>query len=75
MYDCSTQCVDFYGEGPLRDENGMCVPHMANTEQKRIQDALVIISHVISVVIMIDLHAKAILHKLGTKKSKDSTDS
>ena len=53
----------------------MCVPHMANTEQKRIQDALVIISHVISVVIMIDLHAKAILCKLGTKKSKDSTDS
>ena len=57
----------------MRD--GMCVPHMANTEQKRIQDALVIISHVISVVIMFDLHAKAILSKLGTKKSKDSTDS
>ena len=52
----------------------MCVPHMANTEQKRIQDALVIISQG-SVVIMIDLHAKAILSILGTKKSKDSTDS
>jgi hypothetical protein len=21
---------DFYGEGPLRDKNGMCVPHEAN---------------------------------------------
>ena len=66
---------DFYGEGPLRDENGMCVPHQPNTKEKRVQDALVIISHVLSLVVMVDLHVKAILAKSGTKKSKDSTDS
>ena len=68
--------ADFYGEGPLRDENGMCVAHEPNTKEKRIQDVLVIISHVLSVVIMIDLHVKAALAKVGTKKtSADTTDS
>ena len=73
MYSIS-KYSDFYGEGPLRDKNGTCVPHEPNTEQKRVQDALVIISHVISLVVMVDLHVKAILSKLGTKKAKESTD-
>ena len=52
----------------------MCVPHEANKKEMMIQDVLVILSHVVSVVVVIDLHVKAILAKLGTKKSKDSTD-
>ena len=66
--------TDFYGEGPLRDENGICVPHKANTKEKNIQDALVVVSHVLSLMVMIDLHIKALLVKKGTK-SVDSTDS
>ena len=68
--------IDFYGEGPLRDKNGMCVPHKANKEEMMIQDVLVILSHAVSLVVMVDLHVKAILSKLGTKKKpKESTDS
>ena len=68
--------IDFYGEGPLRDKNGMCVPHKDNKEEMMIQDVLVILSHVVSLVVMVDLHVKAILSKLGTKKKpKESTDS
>ena len=66
--------TDFYGEGPLRDENGMCVAHEPNSEEKRIQNVLVVLSHVVSLVVMVDLHVKAILAKKGTK-SVDSTDS
>ena len=71
---CSGQHSDFYGEGPLRDNNGTCVPHEPNTEQKRVHDALVIISHAISIVVMVDIHAKALLSKLGTTKATESTD-
>ena len=46
-----------------------------STKEKRIQDVLVIISHVLSVVIMIDLHVKAALTKVGTKTSADTTGS
>ena len=54
----------------------MCVAHEPNTKEKRIQDVLIIISHVLSVVIMIDLHVKAALTKVNTKKtSADTTDS
>ena len=66
--------TDFYGEGPLRDENGMCVAHTANTKEKRVQDALVVVTHVLSLVVMVDLHVKAFLAKKGTK-SVNSTDS
>ena len=66
--------TDFYGEGPLRDENGMCVAHTANTKEKRVQDALVVVTHVLSLVVIVDLHVKAFLAKKGTK-SVNSTDS
>ena len=35
-------CIDFYGQGPLRDKNGMCVPHEANKDEVISQTAMLI---------------------------------
>ena len=67
-----TQHSEFYGEGPLRDKNGMCVPHEPNTEQKMLQDVLVILSQAISLIVMVDVHVQALLRKRGTTESTDS---
>ena len=32
--------IDFYGQGPLRDKNGMCVPHEANNAYVTTQTVL-----------------------------------
>jgi hypothetical protein len=41
---------EFYGEGPLRDENGTCVEHEPNNSEKEIQKILTITSFVLSVI-------------------------
>ena len=51
----------------------MCVAHEPNTEEKRVQDVLVIISHILSLVVLVDMHVKALLVKKGTV-SVNSTD-
>lgn len=56
----------FLWGGPLRDENGMCVPHEANTTERRVQDGLVIVSHVVSLLVTTDWHLKACLMAQGT---------
>ena len=66
--------IDFYGEGPLKDENGMCVPHEPNKHEMMVQDALVILSHVVSLILTFDQHIKAFLTKKGTR-SAEGTDS
>ena len=64
--------IDFYGDGPLRDKNGMCVPHEANEKEMMIQDMLIIFSCAVSVMVMVGIIAMAIvLAKLGTEKSKE----
>ena len=44
---------EFYGEGPLRDDDGMCVSHEANTSEKRVQTILTIVSFVVSVLVFV----------------------
>jgi hypothetical protein len=65
---------DFYGEGPLRDDNGRCVPHQPNRHQMMVQDVLVILSHAVSIILAIDQQIKAFLTKKGTR-SAEGTDS
>ena len=53
----------------------MCVPHEPNTTERHVQDALVIVSHVVSILVAIDWHVRALLVKKGTVKvGKDDTD-
>ena len=50
--------LDFYGEGPLRDKNGMCVPHEANEDEVTAQIvmlSLILIFSVLHIVLKIIL--------------------
>lgn len=53
--------TDFYGEGPLRDDNGMCVPHEPNMTERHAQDWLVLVNSVASLLVGIVLQVKALL--------------
>ena len=52
----------------------MCVPHEPNNTEKRVQDVLVILCHVVSILVAIDIHVKVFLSKKGTTKVSDGTD-
>jgi len=50
-------------------------PHEPNTTERRVQDVLVIVSHVVSILVAIDWHVRALLVKKGTVNvDKDDTD-
>ena len=56
---------DFYGEGPLRGDGGVCVPNEANPGEQDTQDILVVICHVGSLLVAGITHLKALLWKCG----------
>ena len=57
---------DFYGEGPLRGDGGVCVPHEANTSEQDTQDTLIIVCFVGSLLVAAMTLLKVLLWRLGT---------